>query len=253
MTHAAPPVLNASGISIGYGSGQATLRDISLDVREGETVALIGANGAGKSTLLRALVGQQRVSAGCVTTFGQRFETLPSSRQAQVIRRQIGFVFQSHALVSRLSALSNTVHGLLGLPGAWRAWHQALASDAIRVKALAALGSVGLGDRATSRVDQLSGGQAQRVAIARAVVREPRLLLADEPAASLDPAAGEAIMQAFVQLARECGMTLLFTTHDMEHALAYADRVVALRAGRVALDRPSAAIAASELRALFDG
>lgn len=116
---------------------------------------------------------------------------------------------------------------------------------------MAALNDVNLADKAAARADQLSGGQAQRVAIARALIRKPKLLIADEPAASLDPVAGRDIMQIFSNLAEEHGITLVYTTHDMAHALAFSDRVIALKAGQVLFDQPSGLLGDSDLEAVF--
>lgn len=248
-----PCVVETDGLLKSYGGSKLVLDRVCISLAEGDTVALIGANGAGKSTLLKALIGLNSIDAGSVTMFGQRFEKRPGRLQQAVIRRQIGFVFQNHGLVRRLSALSNVVHGKLGLPGSWRAWHHAIAPAGWRAEALAALEAVQLADKALSRVDQLSGGQAQRVAIARALVRKPRLFIADEPAASLDPAAGHDVMRAFAGIAEKTRTTLLFTTHDMEHALSYARRVVALRNGRVVIDAESRDLAVRDLERVFHG
>lgn len=235
-----------------FPGGLAALRDISLEIAEGETVALIGANGAGKSTLLKTLVGLVPLSGGTLSALGVPLSRARPGERAAV-RRRIGFVFQNHGLVGRLSVLTNVVHGWLGHRGGWRAVHQATAPAEARRRALSALTDVRLGDKARARVDQLSGGQSQRVAIARAMMRTPELLIADEPTASLDPAAGHEVMRRFVDLARARGLTLIFTTHDMDHALRYADRVVALKGGALAFDRPSAGVDEATLAALFDG
>lgn len=113
------------------------------------------------------------------------------------------------------------------------------------------LAEVRLADKARARADELSGGQAQRVAIARALIRKPKLLIADEPAASLDPAAGRDIMQIFSDLAREHGITLVYTTHDMQHALDYSDRIVALKGGRVFFDLPTSAVSLRDVDGVF--
>ena len=253
MIASATPLISVEGMCKSYRSAGPVLKDVSMSIAEGETVALIGPNGAGKSTLLKSLVGLHEITGGRVTSLGETFDRHPHPAQRRAIRRQIGFVFQSHGLVKRLSALSNVVHGLLGQSGSWRAWNQAIAPEGWRHSAQAALEAVRLGHKATTRVDRLSGGQAQRVAIARALVREPRLFIADEPAASLDPASGHAVMQQFVALARDNDITLIFTSHNMEHAVTYADRVIALRGGAVHFDRPSADLSEADLEGVFHG
>jgi phosphonate transport system ATP-binding protein len=161
----------------------------------------------------------------------------------------MGMVFQHHALVRRATALTNTVHGLMDRAG-WRAWHEAVAPAAIRAAAMDALDRVALADRARVRADRLSGGQAQRVAVARALVRDPDLLVADEPAASLDPAAGQEVMRVLCENAGR--RTLVFTSHDLGHARAYATRIVALRDGRVVLDAPPERTDPAALDALYE-
>ncbi|WP_092994950.1 ATP-binding cassette domain-containing protein [Rhizobium sp. NFR07] len=228
--------------------GGLVLHGVSLEIDEGDSVALIGANGSGKSTLLKSLVGLHPVDKGKVRVLGRE---LQDGRLEQDVRRQIGFVFQNHGLVQRLSALSNVIHGRLGFPGSWRAWHQSIAPEHWRQEALEALEAVGLGHRAAARADQLSGGQAQRVAIARALVRKPKLMIADEPAASLDPKTGMDVMETFASIAARSGTTLIYTTHDMAHALRFAKRIVALKSGRVALDVASANLTEQELQRFF--
>ncbi len=234
-----------------YPNGKSVFSCIDLNVVSSQRVALIGANGAGKSTLLKCLIGLLPSNAGEIVTLGETFRATPSHEQRLRLRRQIGFVFQHHGLVARQSVFSNVIHGKLGLSGSWRAFHHALARKAWREEAMAALNDVNLADKAAARADQLSGGQAQRVAIARALIRKPKLLIADEPAASLDPVAGRDIMQIFSNLAEEHGITLVYTTHDMAHALAFSDRVIALKAGQVLFDQPSGLLGDSDLEAVF--
>jgi phosphonate transport system ATP-binding protein len=248
---AAAPVIRTRDLEKSYDRRGTVLRGIDLEVRAGECVALIGANGSGKSTLLRCLIGLSPISGGEVETLGEAFRGAPSAAQRARLRRQTGFVFQQHCLVRRLSALSNVVHGMLGAPGSWRGFSQALAPADWRARAQAALAAVNLADKALARADTLSGGQQQRVAIARALVRGPRLLIADEPAASLDPVAGDEVMALFARLARDNGITLLFTSHDMAQTLRYADRILALRDGRLCLDRPAASVTEAELAQVF--
>lgn len=229
-----PALISLRGVAKTYPGGTSrVLHGIDLDVARSERLALIGPNGAGKSTLLKCMVGLLPTDEGEVGVMGMNPR---NPRDAGRMRKRTGFVFQRHCLVSRTSALSNVVNGLLGPTGSWRAVHQAVAPAQWRDRAMATLESVGLASKAGMRVDQLSGGQAQRVAIARALVSEPELLIADEPAASLDPAAGHDVMGLFAGLVKARGITLVFTTHDMDHAVQYADRIVALRNGSVALE-----------------
>lgn len=243
--------LSLRGLVKRYGNGPIILNGISLTVRPGERVALIGSNGSGKSTLLRCLIGLHEASAGEVITLGEDISSGARRAQLHTLRRQTGFVFQKHCLVRRRSVLSNVIHGMMGTKGSWRAFSHVTAPAAWREKALQALGDVGLSARAMERADALSGGQQQRVAIARALVRGPRLLIADEPAASLDPVAGREVMALFARLAADHGITLLFTSHDMTHAMEFADRVVALKNGRVFCDLPADRVTKGDLRDVF--
>ncbi len=244
-------VIRLEGLQKYYSSDVPVLTGIDLSVVEGERVALIGSNGSGKSTLLKCLIGLHPITGGSVETLGERFTAQPTSRQRDGIRRQTGFVFQKHCLVKRRSVLSNVIHGLLGLKGSWRAFTHQFARSEWRDRAMVALEEVNLGEFAMRRADALSGGQQQRVAIARALIREPRLLIADEPAASLDPAAGKDVMALFSRLCQDHGITLLYTSHDMAHAVDYSDRVVALKNGQVRFDQASDTLDPAALRETF--
>ncbi|MGG7568646.1 phosphonate ABC transporter ATP-binding protein [Rhodovulum sp. DZ06] len=237
------------GLTVRRGARE-TLRGVDFTLAPGEKVALVGPNGAGKTTLLNAVVGLLAAADGGVETLGA---DMRAAKGRRAVRARTGFVFQQHGLVRRRSALSNVLHGLMARRGAWGAWSAATAPAAWRAEAMEALAEVGLADRAADRADRLSGGQAQRVAVARALVCRPALVIADEPTASLDPAAGREVMELFCTLVDRRGAALLFTTHDMEHARAYADRVVGLRGGRIALDLPAAKASPRALGELFDG
>jgi phosphonate transport system ATP-binding protein len=226
------------------------LRGVSLAVPRGEVCALIGANGTGKSTLLRCLLRLAEPDSGSVEILGRDPARL-RGRELRRLRARVGFVFQRHNLVPRLSALSNVVHGAIARGGV-RAWHQAVAPAALREEGLRCLAEVGLAHVALRRADALSGGQSQRVAIARALMQRPDLMLADEPVASLDPAAGREVMELLADLARRRGITVLFTTHHMDHAIGFADRIIGLRAGAVVLDQAAAAARPAELERFFD-
>ncbi|RWM61564.1 ATP-binding cassette domain-containing protein [Mesorhizobium sp.] len=245
-------IIRAHDLAKSYANGKVIFSNIGLNVASRERVALIGSNGAGKSTLLKCLIGLLPSSSGEVVTLGETFRSAPSAAQLRRIRRQIGFVFQHHGLVSRQSVLTNVLQGKLGLPGGWRGWHHSIAKQHWREEAMQALADVRLLGKAGARADALSGGQAQRVAIARALVRRPQLLIADEPAASLDPAAGHDVMRVFSELTQEHAITLVYTTHDMEHALDYSDRMIALKAGKVFFDRPTAQVTRADLKDVFD-
>ncbi|KPP90206.1 MAG: phosphonate transport system ATP-binding protein [Rhodobacteraceae bacterium HLUCCA08] len=245
-----PVDIEARGLGRQFGE-TPVFSDIGFRLARGESVALVGANGAGKSTLLRCLMGLIPVSSGRVSLLG----TDPNTARGPDLRRlraRVGLVSQKHNLVPRLSVLSNVLHGLLGKAPGPRHWSHALAPRASRAAAMAALDRVGLADFALRRADRLSGGQSQRVAIARAIVGDPEVLFADEPCASLDPAAGEDVMDLFFRLVRDKGVTVVFTSHNVDHALRYGDRVLGLAGGRLQLDATAASLSAATLRGLYD-
>jgi phosphonate transport system ATP-binding protein len=242
--------LAAIGLTKSFGAGTAVLRNISFEIFKGEAVALVGANGAGKSTLLRCCVGLMPIDQGKARLFGRELTAL-RGRELLRLRSKVGFVFQQHNLVPRLSVLTNVLHGSLARGGA-RSWFQALAARAERERAMHYLDLVGLADFADRRADRLSGGQSQRIAIARALMQEPEIVIADEPVASLDPKAAEDVMDCFTRLLQSVHLTFVFTSHNLQHALAYADRLLGLRRGVLALDGPSKSQDASTLRQLYD-
>jgi len=224
---------------------------VDLDLPRGQAVALIGANGAGKSTLLRCCARLIEPCAGTVHLLDHEITRLKGGALRKV-RARVGFVFQRHNLVPRLSALTNVIHGAQSRTRGPYVWFHGLAADAVRAEAMQCLDRVGLAAFAGRRADQLSGGQSQRVAIARALMQRPRMFFADEPVASLDPSAGEEVMTLFFELIRREGLTLFFTSHNLDHAVRYSDRVVALRGGRLHLDAPSQTLDARDLRGLYD-
>jgi phosphonate transport system ATP-binding protein len=245
------PAIHITGVAKRFaGAAAPVFSGIDLAIRPGEAVAIIGANGTGKSTLLRTLNALTPVDEGRITVLG---ETVTGAAPAKLraLRARIGFVFQKHFLVSRLCALSNVIHGSQARAGGIRSWTQWLATAEARAAALTCLDKVGLADRAMQRVDSLSGGQSQRVAIARMLMQKPELVLADEPAASLDPKAGTEIMELLFSLSREAGRTLVFVSHDMEHAIRFSDRIIGLEGGRIALDVASSSARVGELTAFF--
>jgi phosphonate transport system ATP-binding protein len=249
--HATAVDLAVRGLRKSYGGAAAVLDGIDLEVPHGQSVAIIGANGTGKSTLLRCCLRLVDYDAGSVRLFDTPLDTLRGAGLRRV-RAGVGFVFQRHNLVSRLSALSNVVHGVQARSAGPRGWLQGFAARAVREEAMHCLDRVGLANIADRRVSHLSGGQSQRVAIARTLMQRPRLVFADEPVASLDPRAGEEVMELFVALMLSEQVTLVFTSHNLRHALAYAGRVVGLRGGRIVLDGPSRLQNPDLLRNLYD-
>lgn len=245
----APAAISIAGLGKSFTPGRQVFSGISFDIAPGSIVALIGANGAGKSTLLRCIPRLIEPDAGNIRVLGS--DVTGAQAALRGIRMKLGFVFQKHNLVGRLSTFTNVVHGAQARGLGARAWLHSLAPRAVREEAVHCLSRVGLADMAAQRADQLSGGQSQRVAIARALMQRPEIVLADEPAASLDPQAGDEVMQLFAGLMREERKTVVFTSHNLAHALSFADRVIALRGGKVMLDSPTSSLLESELRGLY--
>lgn len=227
------------------------LRGVDLEIAPGAAVALIGANGAGKSTLLRTLIRLVEPDQGRIDMLGQNVTALTAA-ELRAFRKQVGIVFQRHNLVGRLSALSNVVHGVQARESGPQTWMQSFARDAVRSEAHDCLAAVGLAGHAMHRSDRLSGGQSQRVAIARMLMQRPRIILADEPDASLDPHSGDEVMSLLYRLAKDKGLTLVVISHRLEHTVRYSDRIVGLAGGAMTLDTPSDNANAAELRRFFE-
>lgn len=229
---------------------QHVLKGVTLSLKAGEVTALLGSNGSGKSTLLRTIPKLLVPESGKVTLLGKDVLSLTHS-ELKTLRSKVGFVFQKHNLVPRLCALTNTLHGAMGRTSFAQAWFHSIAPKQLRDEAFECLRRVGLEAHAAKQTRYLSGGQSQRVAIARALMQKPQIMLADEPVASLDPEAGENIMQLLQTLATEQNITLLFSTHHLEHAINYADRIIGLVKGKIELDIQSRNTTVEELREFY--
>ncbi|WP_244286334.1 phosphonate ABC transporter ATP-binding protein [Cellulosimicrobium cellulans] len=245
---AAEPLVRVRGLVKEF-DGTTALAGVDLDVARGELLVLLGLSGSGKSTLLRCLNGLQRPTAGEVTVAGTRVDHA-SSRELRRLRTEVGFVFQQFNLVGRLTCLENVLVGGLGRVRGPR-YGVSTYSRRMRAEALAHIERVGLADQAYQRADTLSGGQQQRVAIARTLMQRPQLVLADEPVASLDPENAGAVMDLFVRVCAEEGLTVVCTLHQVDLALGWADRLVGLRHGEKVLDRPAAGLTRDEALAIY--
>jgi len=219
-----------------YPTGDRALESVSLSLEREEIVALIGPSGAGKSTLIRCINRLVEPTSGSVLLDGVELTRL-SGRELRLQRRHIGMIFQEYALVERLTVMENVLSGKLGylslLPSLLRRYPVRMVEEA-----LALLDEVGLSDQAEKRADELSGGQRQRVGIVRALMQEPRLLLVDEPTASLDPKTARTIMRMITGMARERSLPTIVNMHDVALARLFATRIVGLRAGVVVFDGP---------------
>lgn len=225
--------LELASASVRYGSALA-LDAASFQVRAGEFVVLLGPSGAGKSTVFRCLSGLVRPTEGDVRVLGASIANL-DRRALRRVRRSIGLVFQQHNLIGRLSAIDNVLTGRLGNTPLWRVIARRFAGED-RQRALASLDRVGLLDFAYRRADSLSGGQQQRVAIARVLAQGGTVLLADEPVASLDPESARHVLATLARIARDEGLAVLCSLHQVGLACEHADRLIGLREGRIVFD-----------------
>ena len=214
-----------------YPNGTHALTDVSFTVNDGEFLVVIGLSGSGKSTLLRCINRLIEPTEGKILWDGVDITAARSGEMLR-IRRRIGMVFQQFNLVKRSSVLTNVLAGRLGYANPWLSLLGVWPS-ADRARAQRALERVGIADKAHARADALSGGQQQRVGIARALMQEPRLILADEPVASLDPVLSHSILQYLEQLNRDEKITVICSLHFLDLVHRYATRVVALKDGQV--------------------
>ncbi|MDP4074885.1 phosphonate ABC transporter ATP-binding protein [Acidovorax sp. A1169] len=249
-----PIALRIEQLNKHFANGKHALRDIDLTVHSGEMVALIGASGSGKSTLLRHVAGLVvadgdshsliEVDGRCVQQGGR------IHRDIRNVRSQVGFVFQQFNLVDRLPVMMNVLVGMLHRTPKWRGWLRVFRPHE-RALALEALARVGIADCHAQRASTLSGGQQQRAAIARTLVQGAKVVLADEPIASLDPESSRKVMDILARINREDGSTVVVSLHQVDVAIKYCPRVVALHQGRVVYDGPSAALTPALLRELY--
>ncbi|NNK56514.1 MAG: phosphonate ABC transporter ATP-binding protein [Desulfofustis sp.] len=222
------------GLSKTYSGGVTALEEINLEMLKPQVVMIIGSSGAGKSTLIRCINRLIEPTTGSVKLNDQEITTLGKSGLRKA-RRQMGMIFQEYNLVDRLTVMENVLSGRLGYVSFWTAYRRKYSPEDVSA-AYELLDRVGLMDNCNSRADALSGGQRQRVGIARALMQRPKLLLVDEPTASLDPKTSRQIMRLIVELAEERGTPALINIHDVELARSFADRIIGLAGGRVAFD-----------------
>jgi phosphonate transport system ATP-binding protein len=217
-----------------YPDGTRALNDISFDVTPGEFLVIIGLSGSGKSTLMRCINRLIEPTSGKIYIDDVDITSL-SQKEMRELRRRIGMIFQQFNLVKRSSVLTNVLSGRLGyVPPAWALLNY-FPKDQV-AQGMANLARVGIPEKARTRADQLSGGQQQRVGIARALMQEPKMILADEPVASLDPATSHSVLKYIEELNKNDGITVLCSLHFLSLARRYGTRIVALKAGQVVFD-----------------
>ena len=232
-----------------YPNGTVGLKDVTLTIQDGEFVAIIGRSGAGKSTLLRAVNRMHDITEGTLTVEGVNVSTL-RGRELRRFRRGIGMVFQSFNLVTRTTVIRNVLSACVPEMPFWRVLLGAFRRQD-KITALESLDKVGILDKAYIRVDQLSGGQQQRVALARTLAQNPKIILADEPVAALDPVTAKQVMQDFVRINKDMGISILLNIHHVELAIEYADRIIGIRAGQTVYDGPAKAVDQTVLNSIY--
>ena len=232
-----------------YPNGTVGLDDVNLTIQDGEFVAIIGRSGAGKSTLLRAVNRMHEITGGTLTVNGTNVSGL-RGKSLRRFRRGIGMVFQSFNLVTRTTVIQNVLSACVPVMPFWRVLLGIFRRED-KITALESLEKVGILDKAYIRADQLSGGQQQRVALARTLAQDPKIILADEPVAALDPVTAKQVMQDFVRINREMGISILLNIHHIELAMEYADRIIGIRSGRIVYDGPAKEVDQAVLDAIY--
>ncbi len=247
-------IYSLQDVSKTYSTSRAVVHALdgfTFDAEPGERIALLGPSGAGKTTLFRLLNATLRPTSGSLR-FDSTDVSAMSGRELRSMRRRIGTIYQQYYLVPSLSVLENTLCGRLGY---WSFLHTIRSAmqpaKEEREQAMAALEAVGLADKQCCRADELSGGQQQRLAIARVLMQDPEVILADEPFASLDPSLKETLASLLLVLVTNSKRTLVATLHDVETALRFFPRIIALREGRVAFDKPASEVDRPTLEALY--
>ena len=226
-------ILEAKALCKDY-NGITALNNISFSIRKGEFVSIIGPSGAGKSTLLRCINRMIEASSGQIIFDNQSILSL-QDRELRRMRTQIGMIFQHYNLVNRLSVVENVLHGRLGYKSTL-AGIMGNYTEQEKMQAFEILGKLGLAEHCYKRCDELSGGQKQRVGIARALIQNPKLILCDEPIASLDPSSAKTIMDYLKNINTNMGITCLVNLHQVDVALKYSDRIIGVRKGEIIYD-----------------
>lgn len=243
------PLLELQGVSKTYDNVTKALQDISLEIAEGEFVSVIGPSGAGKSTLLRCINRLIDASQGVILFDGENI-THVRGKNLRRVRTKAGMIFQHYNLVNRLSVIENVLHGRLGYKSTFSGsiGHY---SEAEKEQAFMIINKLGLTEQAYKRCDELSGGQKQRVGIARALMQEPKLILCDEPIASLDPNSSKIIMDYLKDINQTMKITCLVNLHQVDVAMTYSERIIGITAGRVVYDGPSALLGKPKIHEIY--
>lgn len=217
-----------------YNNDFIALSNINLDIKKGEFVAIIGSSGAGKSTLLRSINAMNPLTNGAMVFDGKDISKMSGSKLRKV-RREIGMIFQHYNLIERLSVVQNVLHGRLGYMSNFKGFFE-MYSEEDKKGALNILKRLGLEDHCYKKASELSGGQKQRVGISRALAQNPKLILADEPIASLDPKSSEIVMETLKNICTEDKITCIVNLHQVDFAKQYATRIIGMNKGKIVFD-----------------
>ncbi|MDM5224920.1 phosphonate ABC transporter ATP-binding protein [Cytobacillus sp. NJ13] len=242
-------LLEVNHLTKQFGKGSKALTDVSFSVQEGEFVSIIGPSGAGKSTLLRCINRMIDATGGDI-----RFQDLHvmdlKKKELKQVRTKIGMIFQHYNLVNRLSVIENTLHGKLGtkstLAGVLGIYSKEEKQQAIQI-----LNVLGLNEMIYKRADQLSGGQKQRVGIARALIQNPRMLLCDEPIASLDPNSAKVIMDYLKKVSTTMGITVVVNLHQVDVAIKYSDRIIGINKGQAVYNGTAKGMTSEDIQRIY--
>ncbi len=245
------PMIELRDVTKVYENGTVGLKKINLTIHKGEFVVVVGLSGAGKSTLLRSINRLHDITKGDILIDGKSI-TKAKGKELRLIRRDIGMIFQNFNLVKRSSVLRNVLTGRVAYYPTYKTTFN-LFSKEDKQRAYEALQRVDLGDKVYSRADELSGGQQQRVSIARVLTQNPKIILADEPIASLDPKTSRKVMEDLKMLNEEFGMTVLLNLHSVELAREFGQRLIGIRAGEVVYDGPVAETTDEQIRQVYSG
>jgi phosphonate transport system ATP-binding protein len=242
-------MIKFNNVSKTYVGGVKALKNVNIEIGDGEFVAIIGLSGAGKSTLLRSINKMQTITNGEIYIDGVDVASL-KGKKLRNFRKNIGMIFQSFNLVKRMSVFNNVLTGRVAYHSTLRALFGLFPKED-KLIALEALETMGILEKAFVRADKLSGGQQQRVALARALTQKPKIILADEPVASLDPITTVQVMDDFARINKDLGITIVANMHHVDLALKYAKRIIGIKAGEIVYDGPSDGITKKTLKTIY--
>lgn len=244
-------MIKFSNVGKQYPNGTVALKNVSLEIKQGEFVAIIGLSGAGKSTLIRLVNKMIDTTSGDLIVNDVLVDQYLKGKALRTFRRKIGMVFQSFNLVERTTVLKNVLAAKVADKGFFASFFGYF-SKKDHLEALEALNKVGILDKAFIRADQLSGGQMQRVALSRTLAQDPSIILADEPVASLDPVTADMIMTDFKRINEKYNITIIANMHHVDVALKFVNRVIGIRGGEIVFDGPSKDVTEEVLKNIYN-